>query len=124
MARKNPEPQKRIVDEIDELYMLRRNIYYYKKLVSYFYVLYSLNNFFFFANNSNHSVLNYDIVAFKEQYNLFYRILGIEHFIIFFKKKKSIFKKKPAKNRFQGSSPFRREVGVWRRKMNITFFFF
>ncbi len=33
--------QKRIVDEIDELYMLRRNIYHYKKLVSYFYVLYS-----------------------------------------------------------------------------------
>ncbi len=33
--------QKRIVDEIDELYMLRRNISHYKKLVSYFYVLYS-----------------------------------------------------------------------------------
>ncbi len=33
--------QKRIVDEIDELYMLRRNIYHYKKLVFYFYVLYS-----------------------------------------------------------------------------------
>ncbi len=33
--------QKIIVDEIDELYMLRENIYHYKKLVSYFYVLYS-----------------------------------------------------------------------------------
>ncbi len=33
--------QKRIVDEIDELYMLRRNIYHCKKLVSYFYILYS-----------------------------------------------------------------------------------
>ncbi len=34
--------QKRTVDEIDELYYLRENIYHYKKLVSYFYVLYSL----------------------------------------------------------------------------------
>ncbi len=33
--------QKITVDGIDELYMLRRNIYHYKKLVSYFYVLYS-----------------------------------------------------------------------------------
>ncbi len=33
--------QKRIVDETDELYPLRENIYHYKKLVSYFYVLYS-----------------------------------------------------------------------------------
>ncbi len=31
-----------IVDEIDELYMLRKNIYHDKKLVSYFYVLHSL----------------------------------------------------------------------------------
>ncbi len=34
-------PQKRIVHEIDELYLLRRNIYHYKKLIPYFYVLYS-----------------------------------------------------------------------------------
>ncbi len=33
--RKHPKLQKRIVDEIDELYLLRRNIYLYKKLVSY-----------------------------------------------------------------------------------------
>ncbi len=41
MDRKHPELQKRIVDETDKLYMLRRNIYHYKKLVLYFYVLYS-----------------------------------------------------------------------------------
>ncbi len=33
--------QNRIVDEIDEFYMMRKNIYHYEKLVSYFYVLYS-----------------------------------------------------------------------------------
>ncbi len=33
--------QKRIVDDIDELYWLREIIYHYKKIVSYFYVLYS-----------------------------------------------------------------------------------
>ncbi len=39
--RKHSRLQKRIVDEIDEFYKLRENIYHYKKLVSYFYVLYS-----------------------------------------------------------------------------------
>ncbi len=49
--------QKKNVYEIDELYMLRRNIYHYKKLVSYFmiYILKSTYLYcsrgYFFLNN-------------------------------------------------------------------------